>query len=84
MITVSVRLHVCRTRGIRNPLEDSFRLREGKSHHQVKLKGSISASTHVPVAIVEQCPARLVPALTVSAAWIEQKQLVRGRLTGKR
>jgi hypothetical protein len=82
MITVSARLHVFRARVIRNPLEDSSRLREGKLHHQVKLKGSISTSTHAPVAIVDLSPVRLIPALTIST-WIEQEQLVRGRLTGK-
>jgi hypothetical protein len=56
--------------------------KEEKFHHQVKLKGSISASTHVELANAgRRIRVMLVPALTVSTAWIEQKQLVRGRLT---
>jgi hypothetical protein len=64
--------------------EGSTILQEGKFYHQVEWQYiTESASTHGPVAKAAPWgPLVIVPVLTVSTAWIEQKQLGRGRLTG--
>jgi hypothetical protein len=66
-------------------VKESFSLQEVKLHHQVKLKGSTSVSISMHVVVTVEAQPRLVlePALMVSTACIEQRQLVRGRLTRK-